>query len=428
MILLYLYKRLNILQQNSYKMYPKWIYKRYLIELLFYSVNLFYFNIYTYVFSMVCYLFTFRFKKKLKFTKRLIRLLIPIIVLIPLMNNYIIIERILVVFIDLFVYALLLINRFIEGFINKKYINEAKIKLNSFKGIKIGICGSYGKTTLKNYLYNTLKNKYAVFKTPYSYNTPLGICRCLRDIDCYDILLIEMGISDYGDSDKLIDLVNPDIVILNNIGVAHMNNFKSLEDLRLEKLKLLKGKVNFVGLDIYGTNIINYDVYGYTYKNNYVYKNNQKLFRLDLLEKYKIHNALGVIAIMDYLKIDINYISEVINDYPIVENRYKEYKYKDYTLIDNSFNSNYIASLEFIDSLNYHKMAIITDGFVDVDIRYNYLLFNKIYEKFNTIYSNNKLFKSDKTKKYKGIKKVLKGNYDLILIENDLNDYYRGII
>ena len=131
---------------------------------------------------------------------------------------------------------------------------------------------------------------------------------------------------------------------------------------------------------------------------------------------------------MDYLKIDINYISEVINDYPIVENRYKEYKYKDYTLIDNSFNSNYIASLEFIDSLNYHKMAIITDGFVDVDIRYNYLLFNKIYEKFNTIYSNNKLFKSDKTKKYKGIKKVLKGNYDLILIENDLNDYYRGII
>ncbi|MBO7219065.1 MAG: UDP-N-acetylmuramoyl-tripeptide--D-alanyl-D-alanine ligase, partial [Clostridia bacterium] len=74
-----------------------------------------------------------------------------------------------------------------EYFVKRYYIKKAKDKLASLTHLKvIAITGSFGKTSVKNYLYNILKNHYTVVMTPKSYNTAYGITKTiLNDLNCY---------------------------------------------------------------------------------------------------------------------------------------------------------------------------------------------------------------------------------------------------
>lgn len=117
---------------------------------------------------------------------------------------------------------------------NKSFIRKAKKQLTSHKNlIKIGITGSYGKTSVKNILSILLSEKYNVCSSPMSYNTPLGLSKTiLENLNEKDqIFIAEMGARFVGDIATLCDLIQPDIGVITGIGNQHMLSFKTKENL-----------------------------------------------------------------------------------------------------------------------------------------------------------------------------------------------------
>lgn len=129
----------------------------------------------------------------------------------------------------------------IEKMINKSYIRKAKKKLQAYPHlIKIGITGSYGKTSVKNALATILAEKYSVCKTPLNYNTPMGITRTVLEnlMPFNQVLIAEMGARQQGDIKELCDIINPQYGIITSIGEQHMATFGSFENVKRTKAEL----------------------------------------------------------------------------------------------------------------------------------------------------------------------------------------------
>ncbi len=127
---------------------------------------------------------------------------------------------------------------------NFGYEHRAHKKLLDAHGlIKIGITGSYGKTTAKNILAAMLAQKYEVLSTPSSYNTPLGIARTVNYNLTPDhrVFLAEMGARYRGDIAKLAKLVCPDIGVITAVGNQHLATFGSVETIAQTKYELIQG-------------------------------------------------------------------------------------------------------------------------------------------------------------------------------------------
>lgn len=121
---------------------------------------------------------------------------------------------------------------------------KTKIKIKRLKagGLKvIGITGSYGKTGTKEILYQLLKTKYRVLKTPLSYNTLLGIAKVVDwELDKnYDFFICEMGAYKKGEIRGLCWMVQPDHAILTGINQQHIERFGSEEAIIQTKFELV---------------------------------------------------------------------------------------------------------------------------------------------------------------------------------------------
>ena len=91
------------------------------------------------------------------------------------------------------------LNSPMEKAISKWYYNDAARKLAKFKDlIIIGVTGSYGKTSTKNYLYRILSEKYNTLITPGNFNTLLGVVRTIREQlqPMHQVFIVEMGESE----------------------------------------------------------------------------------------------------------------------------------------------------------------------------------------------------------------------------------------
>lgn len=126
---------------------------------------------------------------------------------------------------------------------NAVYVNRAERKIADSSLIKIGITGSFAKTSVKNILSTVLSEKYRVLATPASYNTPLGIARTVNrtDLSQYDVLIAEMGARHVGDIEKLCEMVMPDYSIITGICPQHLQSFGSLENIIKAKGEILYG-------------------------------------------------------------------------------------------------------------------------------------------------------------------------------------------
>ncbi len=138
---------------------------------------------------------------------------------------------------------------------NRKYLRPAREKLHAAQCVKIGITGSFGKTSVKNFIADLLSRKYKVFATPESYNTPLGIAKAIENVDLneYDVFLAEMGARREGDIRELCDLVAPDHCVVTGICPQHVETFGSLEKVISAKGEILSGTKQggyaFIGMD-----------------------------------------------------------------------------------------------------------------------------------------------------------------------------------
>ncbi len=117
-----------------------------------------------------------------------------------------------------------------------KFLRLAEKKLRESNCIKVGITGSFGKTSVKHFLQEILREKYRVIATPASYNTPVGIAKCVNDggLDC-EIFLAEMGARKRGDIAELCDMVCPSFAIVTGIGPQHLETFGSVSAIEAEK-------------------------------------------------------------------------------------------------------------------------------------------------------------------------------------------------
>ena len=119
---------------------------------------------------------------------------------------------------------------------------------NQFDGIVIGITGSNGKTVVKEWLYQLLKDDYHVIRSPKSYNSQIGVPLSVWEIESSEygvvssekptLCIFEAGISQPGEMERLEKMIRPTIGVVTYIGQEHGENFVSLEQKREEKMKL----------------------------------------------------------------------------------------------------------------------------------------------------------------------------------------------
>ncbi|MFD1553763.1 alanine racemase [Putridiphycobacter roseus] len=105
----------------------------------------------------------------------------------------------------------------------------------------IGITGSNGKTTVKEWLFHTLKFDFNIVRSPKSYNSQIGVPMSVLEMtDEHTLAIFEAGISEVGEMKKLAAIIQPTIGVYTGIGDAHQTGFKSLKEKEAEKRMLFE--------------------------------------------------------------------------------------------------------------------------------------------------------------------------------------------
>ena len=130
----------------------------------------------------------------------------------------------------------------IEKLVSEMYFRDAQKKLAARPDlIKIGITGSYGKTSVKFILGTILQEKFQVLVTPSSFNTPMGVTRIIREklMPAHQVFVAEMGARHVGDIKELCRLVHPHHGVLTSVGPQHLDTFHTLERIKSTKYELM---------------------------------------------------------------------------------------------------------------------------------------------------------------------------------------------
>lgn len=187
-------------------------------------------------------------KKPLVFTARMKRQLAALIIISLAIGALLELIRVkaflLMALIPYLVLASGLVTRPIETAISQHYLNDARQKLDARPDlIKIGITGSYGKTSTKFILATILEERYDVLASPASFNTPMGLTRVIREQlqGHHQVFIAEMGARHVGDITELIDLVHPKYGLLTSVGPQHLETFGTIDNIADTKFELIAG-------------------------------------------------------------------------------------------------------------------------------------------------------------------------------------------
>ena len=424
-------------------------------------------------------------KNKLKWTKRLIRFSILYFLLsfglFFVVTNFVyhialIVLNIIVIF--LLAPILMTIAHFIilplEILIKKIYIFRARSKLAKKKIIKIGITGSFGKTSTKNILTSILEKQYKVCSTPLNYNTEMGITKTvLQALDDHDIFIAEMGARKPKDIEKVAAIVRPNVAIITSIGKAHLQSFKTLSEIEKTKYELCQnltkdGKAIFDGASkstakLYrkfaGNKFLaNFDK-GFAYAKNVrcscfgskfdlVIDGKQFEVETKLLGKCNIENIVTAATCGYILGVCEKDIAAAIKALKPTPHRL-EILSTSPVVIDDSYNSNEVGFSQALEVLSKFsgKKIVVTPGIVELgkeqnsvnfkigcqiaDVADFIVIMNEINK--NDIYSGaishnfnaKNIFFANTRKKQEEILKLLVNERSVVLFENDLPDNYK---
>ena len=351
-------------------------------------------------------------KKPLKFTKRMIRIYAVLFVLylgitftllmfsLSYSNHMrVSVISLVPIVIPIIVPFATIINYPIEKLIAAIYKSKCKKKLKKQKElIKIGITGSYGKTTTKMFLYQFLKDDFKVCATPSSYNTPMGICKVvLNELKSDDqIFIAEMGANKVGDINELCDMVGVDAGIITAVGPQHLETFKTLENVIKTKSELYESlkedSVCVFNLASENTNkmfnqckLKNKIAIGkkdsFMFAKNIVAKSsglefcivyNKKEYNTQtkILGEHNIQNILLAASMALKLGVSIEKILDIIPKLQPVEHRleFKQLE-NNIVIIDDSFNSNIQGTAVALNTLKLfenNRKIVVTPGLIEL--------------------------------------------------------------
>lgn len=230
----------------------------------------------------------------------------------------------------------------------------------------IGITGSVGKTTVKEWLYHLLNGKFSIVRSPKSYNSQLGVALSLLEMSHeHDLAIIEAGISQVDEMETLHAMIQPTIGVFTAFASAHRQNFKSKEEHLREKIRLFHGcQKIFVNAEIVINSI----------------ENCEKVSVLPLAyfpfqDQASLENGSIAVTVCRYLNLSETIIQERIKTLPRLALRMETFEGKNNTIIINdAYNADLDAlnqSLEYQKSIaqNKKRVAIIgTDGLSEEQI------------------------------------------------------------
>ena len=130
----------------------------------------------------------------------------------------------------------------IEKAISEMYFRDAQRILRERKDlVRLGITGSWGKTSVKFILGTILEEKYHTLVTPASFNTPMGVTKVIRSRlePGHRVFVAEMGARHVGDIKEMCRLVHPQIGLLTSVGPQHLDTFKTVERVAKTKIEAL---------------------------------------------------------------------------------------------------------------------------------------------------------------------------------------------
>ena len=120
-------------------------------------------------------------------------------------------------------------------------LDIAKLYRDSFDVKVVGITGSVGKTSTKEMIASVLAQKYNVHKTQGNFNNECGLPLTIFEMnEEHQVSVLEMGINHFGEMRKLSTVASPDICVITNIGVAHLEFLKTREGIMQKKTQMFQ--------------------------------------------------------------------------------------------------------------------------------------------------------------------------------------------
>ncbi len=301
-----------------------------------------------------------------------------------------------------------LINKPVEKAVQNWYINDAKKKLADMPSLhKVGITGSYGKTSMKFYLSELLSSQYETLKTPESFNTPMGVTITIRrDLrPTHQYFICEMGARRVHEIKELCGIANPHDGIITSVGPQHLETFRSIENVLNTKFELADA-VQAAGGKIYlnGDNELirrkapeykNTVLYGLQEGNDYratditvsdkgteftvTAPDGESLrYSMKLLGEHNVQNVLGAIAYahgtgisLDKLLLPVKRIAAVPHRLQLLD------KGNGVTYIDDAYNSNPNGCRAALNVLSLFDACriLVTPGMVELGAKQEELNF-----------------------------------------------------
>lgn len=244
------------------------------------------------------------------------------------------------------------------GVLASYYLKKMNVKV-------IGVTGSVGKTSTKDMLAASLSLKYKVLKTNGNFNNHIGLPLTIFRLDSsYDVAILEMGMSNAGEIEYLAKIAKPDIAVITNIGLSHIENLLTQENILKAKLEsttyfdsnntlIVNGDdklLNTVESDVF--NVVktgsddSFDIYAKnievkdTYSTFTVVCNGDKYdCKLDLPGKHNVINYLLAVAVADKLGVNFELVSNGIKNIEKTSMRLDMYTCNGYTVINDCYNS-----------------------------------------------------------------------------------------
>lgn len=249
-------------------------------------------------------------------------------------------------------------------------------------GIKVvGVTGSTGKTSTKDLIAAFLSDKYKVFKTKGNFNNQIGLPLMILELDSsYDVAVLEMGMSDLGEIHLLAEIALPDIGVITNVGLSHIENLKTREnilkakmeitdffnennelivtgeDSKLKKINSECFKIIKIGYnheyEVYGTNIILKEEET-EFEANLDGKHHK--FRLPMAGKHNVLNAMLAIAVANKLGLTFESMEKGIANLEATSMRLQLIKKDKFVIINDCYNASPDSMKSSLDVLNTYE-------------------------------------------------------------------------
>lgn len=253
----------------------------------------------------------------------------------------------------------------------------------------VGITGSVGKTSTKEFVYHVLNKKYSVHKNKGNFNNHIGLPLTVMDlVPKHDVAILEMGMNHFKEIEVLADIARPSVAVVTNIGTSHIGNLGSRENIFQAKMEItsylneedtliLNGEDDFLK-DVssqhfkcvqVGTHQLQYSkivqrLRGF-FDYSLCYKGSEYQVSLNVLGKHNIINSLLAIAVGLAMDISIEDCVLGVSEFVDSEKRLEILDgKKNSVLISDCYNASQesmISAIEVLNSFSKKKIAVLGD-------------------------------------------------------------------